>query len=111
MPSIVTSGEASGEGKLDRASKKGGMLLSSAPLPGLIDRMPTIMIGTIRPSPPVSSFESVLVVPLTLLPLLSEVPPLGEPNLNIRKKLRGAEESASEPSTWLRLSASATLPF
>ena len=77
-------------GKLDKASRKGGMLSSrSVPLPGLIDLMPTIMIGTILPS---LSSSSPLFSPrpsrdaesASAWSLLVE-----EPNLNILKKFKG----------------------
>ncbi len=47
----VSPGEVGGVGKLERASRNGGILPSSCPVvaPGVIDLMPTIMIGTIRP--------------------------------------------------------------
>lgn len=126
MPSIVDSpGDVSGDGKLDRASRKGGILWSSllVPLAGLIDRMPTIMMGTRRPSLPPSSScpcASPVCVPLSpcsegLEDLSCLVAPPVE-NLNILKKFSGAampvgDSGPSSVSPPLCLNADAILPF
>lgn len=120
QPSIASSpGDAAGVGKLDKASRNGGMLSSrSGPLPGLIDLIPTMMMGTILPSASSSS------------PLLSLRPsravasasvcsfPVDDPNLNILKKLSGCtfppdvSGPPSLPLLWpLCLKADAILPF
>jgi hypothetical protein len=88
----VSPGEVGGVGKLDSASMKGGILPSSGPVlaPGLMDLMPTMMMGTMRPSPSTSPswppepdalprLSCVLLLPSSLL----------VPNLNILKKLSG----------------------
>jgi hypothetical protein len=116
MPSIVFSpGEATGFGKVERASRKGGILSSEGePLPGLIDRIPTMMMGTIRPSGLSSSLSVPLPRLLVLNPSFLRFVP--DPNLNIRKKLSGAGfvPGVSEPSPFsllLCLKADAILPF
>lgn len=118
MPSMVSSpGEARGVGKLERASRNGGILSSrSFPLPGLMDLMPTIMMGTILPSPspsPSCASPAPPRLPDLVSPLLL---PAGDPNLNILKKLSGAGllPGASLPSSVvlpLCLRAEAILPF
>jgi hypothetical protein len=117
MFALVSPGDVGGVGKLERASRKGGMLASSCPvpLPGCIDLMPTMIIGTILPSP--SSSPSVPPFP-------DELPPrpvvsflalsVLVPNLNILKKLRGACAAPGLSPPWpssLPLSADAMLPF
>ena len=88
----------------------------SFPLPGLIDLMPTIMIGTILPSPsPSPSWLSPVPPRLPDLASLLRLP-AGLPNLNILKKLSGAGllPGASLPSSAalpLCLRADAILPF
>jgi hypothetical protein len=117
MFALASPGDVGGVGKLERASRKGGMLASSCPvpLPGCIDLMPTMMIGTILPSP--SSSPSAPPVPDALPPrpvvsflALSVL----VPNLNILKKLRGAcaAPGVSPPCpSSLPRSADAMLPF
>ena len=109
----ASPGEVGGVGKLERASRKGGILASSwpVPLPGCIDRMPTIMMGTSLPSP--SSSPS---PPPTLRP-----PPFSflalsvlVPNLNILKKFSGAWLAPGVSPSWpcsLPRKADAMLPF
>lgn len=52
---VLSPGEARGVGKLERASRNGGMWSSCAAVLGLMDRMPTMIMGTILPSPSSSS--------------------------------------------------------
>jgi hypothetical protein len=88
----LSPGDVGGVGKLDRASINGGMLLSSwpGPVPGLIDRMPTMMMGTILPSPSSSPSGRLLPEALPRLPCLLLLLSSGSvPNLNILKKLSG----------------------
>lgn len=112
----LSPGDVGGVGKLDRASMKGGILLSSCPgvFPGLIDLMPTIMIGTILPSP--SSSPSLRLVPEALPRLPRRVLVLSSallPKRNILKKLSGcwlpARLSLLSPSLFRK--AEAILPF
>lgn len=112
--------EVNGGGKLERASRNGGILSSWGAVLGLIDRIPTMIIGTIRPSPSSSSPFWLLADPgrLAWLPGLVSLLRFAadEPNLNIRKKFSGAglapgisvPSSASLP---LCLRADAILPF
>jgi hypothetical protein len=52
---VLSPGEDRGVGKLERASRKGGMFSSCVVVFGLMDRMPTMIMGTILPSPSSSS--------------------------------------------------------
>lgn len=117
-PSIASSpGAAVGVGKLDNASRKGGMLSSCwLPLPGLIDLIPTMMMGTILPSP--SSSSPSFSLRWAWLPGFASVCWLlfEDPNLNILKKLSGCAlpPVVSAPSSLLLplcLKAEAILPF
>lgn len=76
-------------GKFDSASRNDGTPGSSAPepLPEFTARIPTMMIGTMRPSVGEVPFCCWDCAPL--LPLDAPVPVVGVPNLNMRKKFRG----------------------
>jgi hypothetical protein len=97
-----------GEGKWPSASIKGGSSSTPPPAPeaeefGEMDRMPTMMMGTIRCSPPLDASPCAS--------WLSDPP--GVPNRNMRKKLRGPDwppSPFSGPSPPC-LSADAILPF
>ena len=119
-------------GKLDKASMKGGIIWPSSPpfpLPGVIERIPTMMIGTSRPSDaslvpspfvewsrllPVLACDISSPLPAVLLLLLLVL----EPNLNILKKFKGVVEAPFAPSALSSglsplpcLSADAIRPF
>jgi hypothetical protein len=114
---FASPGDVGGVGKLERASRKGGMLASSCPVPvpGCIDLMPTMIMGTILPSPSSSPCAPPLPDPLPRLPVVSSLPfSVDVPNLNILKKLSGAWPtpgiSPPCPSSLPR-NADAMLPF
>jgi hypothetical protein len=93
MFALASPGEVGGVGKLERASRKGGMLASSCPVPvpGCIDLIPTMIMGIILPSPSSSPSAPPLPDPLPRLPAFSLLPfSVAVPNLNILKKLSGA---------------------
>ena len=114
---LASPGEVGGVGKLERASRKGGMLASSCPvpLPGCMDLMPTMIMGTILPSPSSSPSEAPVAEPVPWLPSLSLLEPSAAvPKRNILKKLSGAwpAPGASPPApSSLPRSADAMLPF
>jgi hypothetical protein len=87
----LSPGEVGGVGKLESASMKGGMLLSSCPVlvPGFIDLMPTMMMGTILPSPSSSPSGRVEPDAPSRLPCLLFLSSVLLPNLNILKKFSG----------------------
>ena len=100
-----------GLGKLPSASMKGGISSVADPAPllefGLMERMPTMMIGTMRPSELLSpaSLES-------LGPVLRGGVGFPEaPNLNIRKKFNGPSRDASLSPSAPCLKAEAMRPF
>ena len=109
MLSLPSASALMGVGKFCRASKNGGIMPSSPwprPDPGEMERMPTMMMGTIRASEASSS---------SFWPDLDDVGPFAstdmlgdsgaeEPNLNILKKLSGPLPEPAVPS-------SASLPF
>lgn len=91
-PCVPSACAGRGDGKLPSASMNGGRSSLGEPVPelelGEIDRIPTMMIGTIRPS---------------LSPGCPLAPTIGSagsdaPNRNIRKKLRGAPGVPDSPS-------------
>lgn len=87
MLSIVSWPKALGPkgvvGNVESASRNGGTPVSSGPeaCPGVTALMPTMMMGTMRPSDEPSAECLPDVVRAAAVP--------DEPNLNIRKKLRG----------------------
>lgn len=117
MFALASPGDVGGVGKLERASRKGGMLASSCPvpLPGCMDRMPTMMMGTILPSPSSSPSAPLFPDALPPRPVVSFRPlSVPVPNRNILKKLRGAwaAPGVSPPCpSSLPRSADAMLPF
>lgn len=113
-------------GKAERASRKGGMPLSSGlslPLAGLTERIPTMMIGTMRPSV-LDSVECEVLAPSVAFEgeelfgaaMFDAETGAGEPKRNMRKKFRGglgglADAPASSLFCGEPLSAAANLPL
>lgn len=86
-------------GKLDSASRKGGIWSSGATVPGVMDLMPTMMMGTMRPSLPSPSpswlFPAAAPPPWCSDPVPAPRGLFDDPKRNMRKKFNGTGPVAS----------------